>query len=210
RDDSRGNAPRRAAQIAILDGGGFDSTATNLGPRLQRFPALDLSVVEPMRTVSALQALSAELQRRLKDATHASTAPPVFVVIYNLARFRELRRTDDDYGLGSFSEGDGGSPAQQLIQLLREGPHARMHLIIWCDTYNNLTRWFERSTLRDLAYRVLFQMSATDSSNLMDSAAASQLGAHRAILHDDERGESERFRPYGLPELADLVGEAAE
>ena len=70
---------------------------------------------------------------------------------------------------------------------------------MWCDTYNNVTRWFERATMRDIAHRVLFQMSATDSSNLMDSAAASQLGTYRAIYYDDEQGEFERFRPYGAP-----------
>ena len=42
-------------------------------------------------------------------------------------------------------------------------------------------------------------MSATDSSNLMDSAAASRLGVHRGILYNDERGDHEKFRPYGVP-----------
>jgi hypothetical protein len=42
-------------------------------------------------------------------------------------------------------------------------------------------------------------MSANDSSNLMDSPAASRLGQHRAILYSEELGQQERFRPYGLP-----------
>ena len=53
--------------------------------------------------------------------------------------------------------------------------------------------------LRELDQRVLLQMSATDSSNLMDSPAASRLGAHRAILYAEETGQVEKFRPYGLP-----------
>ena len=47
--------------------------------------------------------------------------------------------------------------------------------------------------------RVLFQMSATDSSNLIDSPAASRLGMYRAIVYSEEQGEFERFRPYGPP-----------
>ncbi|MEO8496662.1 MAG: hypothetical protein ABI614_16460, partial [Planctomycetota bacterium] len=54
-------------------------------------------------------------------------------------------------------------------------------------------------TLRDLDYRVLSQMSATDSSNLMDSPAASRLGTHRALLYSEEQGTFEKFRPYAPP-----------
>ena len=53
--------------------------------------------------------------------------------------------------------------------------------------------------MRDLDFRILFQMSATDSSNLMDSAAASRLGMHRAILYSEEQGDFEKFRPYAPP-----------
>ena len=42
-------------------------------------------------------------------------------------------------------------------------------------------------------------MSATDSSSLIDSPAASRLGVHRALLYSDEQGTTEKFRPYGLP-----------
>ena len=57
----------------------------------------------------------------------------------------------------------------------------------------------DRQTIRDMEARVLFQMSATDSSNLMDSPIASKLGMHRAIVYSEERGEYEKFRPYGVP-----------
>jgi hypothetical protein len=47
--------------------------------------------------------------------------------------------------------------------------------------------------------RVLFQMSATDSSTLMDSPAASKLGRARALFLTEETERAEKFRPYGLP-----------
>ena len=90
--------------------------------------------------------------------------------------------------------------AKQFSHIIKEGPSVGVHVLVWCDTYNNVTRWLDRATLRDISYRVLFQMSATDSSNLMDAAAASQLGMHRAIVYSDERGEFEKFRPYGIPD----------
>jgi hypothetical protein len=53
--------------------------------------------------------------------------------------------------------------------------------------------------MRDFEMRVLFQMSAADSSNLMDSPAASKLSNYTAIFYSDERGVAEKFRPYGPP-----------
>lgn len=47
--------------------------------------------------------------------------------------------------------------------------------------------------------RVLFQMSAADSSTLIDNPQASKLGVHRALFHSEDRSQPEKFRPYGLP-----------
>ena len=54
-------------------------------------------------------------------------------------------------------------------------------------------------TMRELEMRVAFQMSATDSSNLIDSPVAGRLGQNRALLYLEETGTLEKFRPYGLP-----------
>jgi hypothetical protein len=49
---------------------------------------------------------------------------------------------------------------------------------------------------------VLFQMSANDSSSLIDSPAANKLGFHRALAYSEEQGTVEKFRPYALPDPA--------
>jgi hypothetical protein len=54
----------------------------------------------------------------------------------------------------------------------------------------------DRQTLKEFDYRVLFQMSAADSSHLIDSTGANQLGFHRALLYSEEQGGIEKFRPY--------------
>ena len=46
--------------------------------------------------------------------------------------------------------------------------------------------------------RILFQMNANDSSNLMDSPMAARLGAQRAFFYSEDQGKMEKFRPYGL------------
>jgi len=58
---------------------------------------------------------------------------------------------------------------------------------------------FGHDELREFDTRVLFQMSANDSSNLIDSPSANKLGFHRAIAFSEEQGVLEKFRPYALP-----------
>jgi hypothetical protein len=155
---------------------------------------LDAQVVLPRDAAAVVTQLSEEVDRRLSGGDTA--AAPVFLLINNLARFRDLKKNDD---FGSFDDDGGSGAAKQLTTILREGPGVGIHVLAWCDSYNNLNRWLDRQTLRDMESRVLFQMSATDSSNLMDSPAASKLGVHRAMFYSEERGQAEKFRPYGLP-----------
>ncbi|MCE5266344.1 MAG: hypothetical protein LLG00_00460, partial [Planctomycetaceae bacterium] len=139
--------------------------------------------------------IAGELATRQQDA-HESY-PPIYLFIYNLGRFRDLRK-EDEYG---FSSGDDepASPAKQFAAILRDGPSLGIHTLIWCDTYSNVTRILDRRNLQDFEMRVLFQMNGNDSSALMDSPEASRLGVHRAILYDEGQGTAEKFRPYGLP-----------
>ena len=77
-----------------------------------------------------------------------------------------------------------------------------MHVIAWADTAVAVDRTLDRHALREFDHRVLFQMSATDSSNLIDSPAANKLGLHRALAYSEEQGVTEKFRPYALPDRA--------
>ena len=114
-----------------------------------------------------------------------------------MARFRELRRQEDDFSFGRSAE--GRRPDQQLTDLLREGPGFGIHLLVWCDTMSNFQRWCERSAMKEFDARVLLQMSAADSSLLVDSPAASQLGPSRALLSREDEGRLEKFRPFAPP-----------
>jgi len=82
---------------------------------------------------------------------------------------------------------------------LRDGPEIGIHTLVWCDTVTNLNRGLDRRGLREFAMRVVFQMGAEDSANLIDSPAASKLGAHRALFYSEDEGRLEKFRPYAIP-----------
>jgi hypothetical protein len=146
---------------------------------------------------SVLGAVAAEVDRRQKAPQELH--PPAYLFIFNLPRFRDLRRSEDDFGYTRRGEERTVSPAQHLGTVLREGAALGVHVVAWCDSTNNLNRSFDRPALREFEMRVLFQMSAADSSNLIDNPAAGKLGVNRALFHSEDRGQPEKFRPYALP-----------
>ena len=87
-----------------------------------------------------------------------------------------------------------------MADILREGPATGIHTIICADTFNTVEKVVDRQTLREFNNRVLFQMSASDSSNLIDSPVANQLGFQRAIFYNEEHGILEKFRFYAPPD----------
>ncbi len=128
--------------------------------------------------------------------------PPVCLLVNGIQRFRQLRRSDDDFSFSLGEEPKTLSPDKQFAELVREGPVHGIHVLIWCDTVTNLERTFDRQGLREFDNRVLFQMGAPDSTNLIDTPAASKLGLQRALLANEEQGTLEKFRPYAVPKDA--------
>jgi len=185
--------------LFVLDGSHSGTPEATAWQSLVETVPVDGRLIPDQETAPFLAAMDQELQRREQEQDFQ--APSIVLLIYHLARFRSLRKDEDDFGMGSFggSSPQPPAPGKLFADLLSRGPAVGIHSIIWCDSYNNLERWFSRQTLRELEFRIAFQMNASDSSNLIDSPAASRLGTHRAILHREETGTSEKFRPYGFP-----------
>jgi len=101
--------------------------------------------------------------------------------------------------MSSSDEPKKANPAKQFADILRDGPAVGIHVMTWVDTVASIERTLDRSSMREFDNRILFQMSATDSSNLIDSPAANKLGFHRALAYSEEQGVIEKFRPYALP-----------
>jgi hypothetical protein len=184
--------PERLHSFYLLDGTRAESPQAGYWTRLFAQLGVDGQIATPRDAAGAVNRLAEEVDRRM--ALGEQLTDPIFLVVDNLGRFRDLKKTEDF----SFDD-DGAGAGKQLTKILREGPNVGMHTIVWCDSYNNANRWLDRQTLRDFDLRVLFQMSAADSSNLMDSPAAGRLGAQLAIAYSEEQGTAEKFRPYGLP-----------
>jgi DNA segregation ATPase FtsK/SpoIIIE-like protein len=183
------------ARFYVIDGSQAD--APDSGPLARLAGSLRHSVrLSGWRQLPALLAeVASEVDRRQKTAD--TEAPSIYFVLYALQRCRDLRRQEDDFGFGRKEEAP--SPPQQLATVLREGAALGVHTLIWCDTLTNLQRALDRQSTRELALRVVFQMSVADSSNLIDNPLAAKLGLHRALFASEEDGRLEKFRPYGLP-----------
>jgi hypothetical protein len=150
---------------------------------------------------AAYTELTDEITRRQGEA--AEDQVPIYVFIYDIQRFRDLRKSDDDFGFSSRSYDDepkADPPAKMFTTVLRDGPPVGLHTAVWCDSVNNLNRTFDRTGIREFENRILFQMSANDSSTLIDLPAASKLGENRALYYSEEENRIEKFRPYGPPE----------
>ena len=151
--------------------------------------------VWPQRELGTLlNQLADEIDRRGQ-----TVAPPQFLFLYGLQRLRDLRRPDDDFGFSK--KGEDKTPFRQFSHVLKEGPPNGVFTMLWCDTLINLQRSIDRPTMREFDQRILMQMSAGDSSTLMDNPIAAKLGPQRALYFTEDLGKTEKFRPYALPAL---------
>ncbi len=192
--------------FTVIDGTPDDSEFADTLRNAAAALGLSGAVVDRANLAAAVNELSEEFARRQNG--ESADRSPRFLVVHGLQRLRELRKPEDEFGFGRKGEKQA-TPGEQFVSIIRDGPPLGIHVICWCDTLTNLQRALDRQALRDFALRVLFQMSPADSSNLIDSPAASRLGRNRALYVEEGTERPEKFRPYGLPAMSWLrkVGE---
>lgn len=188
--------------IFVLDGTRPESPEADTWQRVAKAVPGRIEVATMRDTARVVGQLAAELTRREAEADEH--APPLYLIIFNGGRFRELRRGEDDFSF-SMDRDKPSSPDKQWAELLKNGPAWGIHSLVWCDSYNNLTRILDRLTMREFEMRVAFQMSAADSSSLLDNPAAAKLRPHRGLFASEDLGTLEKFRPYGTPTDAWLM-----
>ena len=183
-----------ATRFYIVDGTPADAEQAGYLVRLASYLPHGIKVGGWRELSQFMGELASEVERRQKAEV---PGPELYLLVFGLQRFRDLRRDEDDFG---YSQTEAPpSPAKHFAFILREGAGLGVHVLTWCDSLNNANRVFDRHALREFSMRVLFQMSAADSSTLIDSPIASKLGLHRAYFHGEEEGRLEKFRPYGVP-----------
>jgi hypothetical protein len=188
------------AQVYIVDSTPDDD------PRARQFELLAGGLATDARSVatrdieSTLAQIAEEVRARI--AENEMDAPGVFLLLHSIQRLRSLRRNEDSFGF-SMDDDVKPSPDKLLMEILRDGPGVGVHVVLSCDTLTNAERYLDRNAMREIENRVLFQMSSGDSTQLIDSPAASRLGPNRAIFFSEESGAIEKFRPYAPLEPSD-------
>ena len=204
-DPHPGGGLGRTARFVLLEPAIAEEKPDLLLAQLADHLPHEIEVVGRLGTADAMETLAAEIRRRLDG--QIIDAEAVFVVVRDLGRFRELRKSDSDFG---FSMGDKkAGPAENFLTLIKDDPAVGVHAVIWCDSLTNLQRTFDRNAIKEFELRVLFQMSGNDSSQLVDTPAAAKLGPQRALFIHEETGTLEKFRPYAFPSAEWLATVAA-
>ena len=178
--------------IHLVIGQALDAASEELVRQLIEILPIRLWLPRDLGTL--LNQLAEEIDRRSQGA-----GAPQFLFLYGIHRLRDLRRPDDDFGFSK--KGDDKTPYRQFTHVLKEGPPVGVFTMLWSDTLVNLQRCVDRPGMREFDQRVLMQMSAADSSTLMDNPIASKLGPQRALFYTEDLGKIEKFRPYALPSV---------
>ncbi|OPZ98534.1 MAG: DNA translocase FtsK [Planctomycetes bacterium ADurb.Bin412] len=196
---------RQSARFFILEGSAADSPHAGQLQKVASALPHEHRNVEWRAVPEVISEIAAEVQNRIQADQH--DAPARYLFIYGLQRYRILRRQEEEFGF-SMDQEAAPKPDKQFAEIIREGPPVGVHVIVWADTLSAVERTLNRQTIREFDNRVLFQMGAADSSNLIDSPLANQLGFHRALFFSEEQGLLEKFRPYA-PLTEDWLAEIA-
>ncbi len=204
--------PAGSVRFIIFDGTAPDTPEQAYLHRICSGLQHNVQLAQSGDVEQVMNKLTEEMQARSEGEN--ADGPATFVMIQGLQKFKKLR-FEEDYGF-SMDDNAPANPGAQLNDLITEGPAVGIHVTAMVDTYNNVNRCLSRKALSEFEMRVLFQMSANDSSSLIDTPKASNLGLNRALFYNEQEGYLETFRPYALPdegwvddvqkELARLVG----
>ena len=189
-------AAQGAARLVLIEATAPDSSQKKFLEAVARAVPLGFTSVRAGDLDTVMAELAIELTRRTGD--ESAPGAPCFVLVHELQKFKKLRH-EEDFSYSS-DAAKPPSPGAVFDRLITEGPGVGMHVICTCDSYNSLARALSRKAVSEFELRVLFQMSANDSASLCDSPKASDLGLHRALLHNGQQGVLETFRPYALPD----------
>ncbi|MHB1308224.1 MAG: FtsK/SpoIIIE domain-containing protein, partial [Limisphaerales bacterium] len=191
--------PRGSARFLVLDASPAGSAARARVESLVASIPHEIQLHGNPDLPGLMTDLSGLLGQRTDDGV-SELAPRVYLIVHHLTRFRGLR-FEEDFGYSTTDSTGGSTPGRVLQQVLSEGSALGIHVLCSCDTYGNTIRFLGRKALGEFEMRVLFQMNANDSANLIDAPAAATLGLYRALFHHLREGTTEVFRPYALPPL---------
>ena len=154
--------------------------------------------IAPANLKAELTEIWNNLHARQDDPSVADT--PLILVINDISRLRDLRKSDDDYGFGGFGGGAPTPPSvtKMVYEILRDGPPVGIHTIFWTDSAISMQNCTERNAINEFGTIVIYQTTAADSTHFLDNNGATRLQRWQALLVRPVESETIKIRPYGL------------
>jgi hypothetical protein len=198
---SQSSEPNTDPRFFLLDGTRNEDTQLRHLIQFVSNSSVPCRVGGPRDVDTMVATLGQELEKRMQspDEDH----PTLYLAVLNLARFRELRRSEEfSYSMDANA---GVKTDETFAKLLSDGPMVGIHVWLWADSAGTLSRWLSRQSIRDIEIRVLMQMSASDSNQLIDSNIANRMDKHVVLVHDDVEGKSIKFRQFELESVLESL-----
>ena len=171
---------------------------------LRKFAAAFSDAVTPrfaIRSAAGVDAVIAELieEMNIREKNRAAKdAPEIVLAVRNVGQFPSLRRDYENTENGSSKS----TPAvPRFGDLLRQGPRVGIHVLMWADTFETALLCLSHSLLRECDTRIAFTMDSQDSTSLISSPNAANIGADTAILYSEQTGAVQQFRPFAWPSV---------
>lgn len=145
--------------------------------------------------------------RQAKSEEHSDnrsfSGPRTILAIIGAHRARELRTGEDEGFTLSYDQSAEDTPPSLnscLKDIITDGPDQGINTMVWCDSYANFERIFDRRALNEFGIRVSGALPEKDSHTLFDNQIAAQIThPNRMVKYDDDLvGVYELFRPYAV------------
>ena len=168
----------------IFDGSSVDQPREEIFSKFTDCISHESHIIKPNKAEEAILEIKNKMAEDKK----------IFLFFHGYQKFRKLKQEE------SFSwDDEEQSTGKTISEIFSDGPESSVHSILWCDSWNSFSRMAPRKILNDFEYRLLYQISQSDSVSLMDSPDATKLGLHTALLFNDQTGDASKFRPFALP-----------
>ncbi|WP_326953457.1 FtsK/SpoIIIE domain-containing protein [Amycolatopsis sp. NBC_01286] len=138
------------------------------------------------KIAASLAELADDVRRRLEEERGGERT----ILVLNALQRARVLGDENSYG-------EEGSPRENLLKVLSEGPDYGVHTVVLTDSVDAVDRRLGHGGLSQFGARVVGQCSVDASQRLLGSGAAGKLGEHYVVLHepDDDRTETLRLFP---------------
>jgi hypothetical protein len=147
----------------------------------------DCTSVNRRQVKEKLQTIKQEIEDRLSGDSKSNSN--IFLTFFSFQRGRAFRKED-------YSMSDEG---ELIAYILKEGPDVGVFSLIQVNSIDGLERNLESKLLKEFSQRTASQMNPENSSEVIGSPKASNLGENRAWYYDDNEMNLIKFKPYELP-----------